>query len=411
MEFLLRNHWLRRTLILFLLFVSVGIVDAESLQEAAAHFPGLRVGAAVKPPDSVANAAYANTLRLQLNASPENATKWAATQPAQYTYGWTDADAIAAFGRAGGQQMRGHTLVWHNSIPTWLTGGGFTTNQIRDFLFHHIDTVVGRYRGDAFCWDVVNEAFNDNGTLRSDFWYDNPGIGYAANGTRYIEEAFKRAHAADPSAKLIYNDYSIEPDNAKSDAVYAMAQDFLSRGVPLDGIGFQMHISGLDYNSLRSNFKRFNDLGLELHITEMDVRIPVDGSGVATQANLDTQAEVYWNVLGVGLGQPNFKVFQTWGFADNDSWIPGFYPGFGAALPFDKNYQKKPAYWAIWNALANQAEKLPVLNYSSGDSTNTFSQDTLSAGAGMQLQADGTNDFMTLGLAVPFAGPWDVKVG
>ena len=383
---------------------------AESLQEAAANFPGLRVGAAVKPPDSVANAAYANTLRQQLVPSPENAAKWAATQPAQYTYDWTDLDAIAGFARAGRQQFRGHTLMWHNSVPTWLTGGGFTTNQIRDFLFHHIDTVAGRYRGDAFCWDVVNEAFNDNGTIRSSFWYDNPGFGYAGNGTRFIEEAFKRAHLADPGAELIYNDYGAEVDNAKSDAIYAMAQDFLNRGVPINGIGFQMHISGIDYASLRSNFKRFNDLGLDLHITEMDVRIPVT-NGVATPEDLAAQADIYWNVVSVALGQPHFKVLQTWGFTDNDSWIPGFFPGTGAALPFDKNYQKKPAYWAIWNALANQAEKLPVLAYSAGDSTNPFIQDTLSAGAGMQLQADATNDFMTLGIAVPFPGQWDVKVG
>lgn len=398
-----------RCILLFLIACGAG-VRAENLQEAAVHFPGLRVGAAVKSPDSIANAAYANTLRLQLDPSPENAAKWAATQPAQYTYDWTDADAIAGFARAGGQQWRGHNLAWHNSIPAWLTGGGFSTNQIRDFLFHHIDTVAGRYRGEAYCWDVVNEAFNDNGALRSSFWYDTPGIGYAGNGTLYIEEAFKRAHAADPGAELIYNDYSAETVNAKSDAVYAMAQDFLNRGVPINGIGFQMHIAGISYSSLRTNLKRFNDLGLDLHITEMDVRVPVT-NGEAAPADLDAQAEVYWNVLGVALSQPRFKVFQTWGFTDNDSWIPGFYPGYGAALPFDKNYQKKPAYWAIWNALANQAEKLPVLDYSIGDSTNIFSQETLSAGAGMQLQADGTNDFMTLGLVVPFPGQWDVKVG
>jgi endo-1,4-beta-xylanase len=411
MKLKLRSRTLAGVFIFSFLTGCAGELRAESLLEAAAKFPGLRVGAAVKPPDNVADAAYANTLRQQLNPSPENAAKWAATQPSQYSYAWTDADAIARFARAGGQQMRGHTLMWHQSIPAWLTGGGFTTNQIRDFLFHHIDTVAGRYRGDAFCWDVVNEAFNDNGTLRSSFWYENPGFGYASNGTRFIEEAFKRAHTADPGAELIYNDYSAETVNAKSDAIYALAQDFLNRGVPLNGIGFQMHLSGISYSSLRNNFKRFNDLGLNLHITEMDVRVPVDTNGVATPADLDAQAEVYWNVLGVALGQPRFKVFQTWGFTDKDSWIPGFFPGTGAALPFDKNYQKKPAYWAIWNALANQAEKLPVLAYSSGDSTNTFSQDTLSAGAGMQLQADAAADFMTLGLAVPFPGAWDVKVG
>jgi|GEM_PF-303510 len=411
MKFIFRIQFFSRIQIFILLLVCACGVHAENLQEAALKFPGLRVGSAVNPDSLTGSAVYAGIVRQQLQPSPENALKWAATQPGQYTYDWSDADTVAGFARAAGQQVRGHTLLWHQSIPAWLTTGGFTTNQIRDLLFHHIDAVAGRYRGAALCWDVVNEAFNDNGTLRTNFWYDQPGIGYAGNGTRFIEEAFKRTHTADPGAQLIYNDYSAETVNSKSDAIYAMAQDFLNRGVPINGIGFQMHISGINYASLRSNLKRFNDLGLDLHITEMDVRVPVDGSGVATTADLDAQAEVYWNVLGVALGQPHFKVFQTWGFTDNDSWIPGFYPGYGAALPFDENYHKKPAYWAIWNALANQAEKLPVLDYSAGDSTNTFSQDTLSAGSGMQLQADATNDFMTLGIAVPFAGPWDVKVG
>lgn len=390
--------------------ISTVIAPAESLKAAAEKFPGLHISAAVKPPDNF-SAPYANTLRLHLQPSPENATKWAATQPEQNTFNWTDADAIARFARAGGEQMRGHTLMWHQSIPDWLTGGNFSTTQIRDFLFQHIDAVAGRYRGSAWCWDVVNEAFNENGTLRSSFWYNAPGIGYDNDGTRYIEEAFRRTALADPSAKLIYNDYGIEMLNAKSDAVYAMAQDFLNRGVPLQGIGFQMHISGINYSSLRDNFKRFNDLVLALHITEMDVRIPIDANGNSTPADLNAQAEVYWNVLSVALGQPRFEAFQTWGFTDKDSWIPGFYPGFGNALPFDKNYRRKPAYWAIWNALANQAEKLPVVEYSSGDSTNVFHQETLSAGAGIQLQANDAGDFMTLSIAVPFPGSWDVKVG
>lgn len=397
-------------LLWLLLGTPVGL--AESLREAAAKFPGLRVGAALNPDTlSGSEAIYANTVRQQFNLpSPENATKWAAIRPAQYTFDWADADVFARFARAGGQQVRGHTLLWHQSIPAWLTGGGFTTDQIRDSLFHHIDAVAGRYRDDLFCWDVVNEAFNGDGTLRDSFWYNQPGIGYAANGTRYIEETFRRAGVAAPDALLFYNDYDAETINDKSDAIYAMAQDFLSRGVPLHGIGFQMHRTTLNYDSLRNNFKRFNDLGLELHITEMDIRIPVT-NGVATTADLEAQAEVYWNIVGVALGQPRFKVLQTWGFTDKYSWIPGFFPGFGAALLFDENYQRKPAYWAVWNVMANQAEKLPVLDISPGDATNTFSQAELSAGAGMQLQADATNDFMTLMLAVPFAGAWDVKVG
>lgn len=388
-------------------------LPAQTLREAAANFPGLRVGAAIKSTSLTSgNAIYANTVRHDFNSpSPENDTKWGTLRPNQTPFEWTKADAIATFNRAAGQQMRGHTMQWYKSNPAWLTEGGFTTTQLRDILFDHIDQVGGHYRGDVFAWDVVNEAFNDNGTLRDGFWYNDPGIGYAGNGTRYIEETFIRAAAADPDTKLIYNDYGAEVTNSKSNAIYAMAQDFLTRGVPLDGIGFQMHISGINYTTLRNNFKRFNDLGLDLHITEMDVRVPVDANGDATPASLESQAEIYWNVLGVALGQPRFTNFQTWGLHDGDSWIPGWEPGSGAALLFDKYYQRKPAYWAVWNALANQAEKFPVLDYSIGDSTEVQAQDTLNAGAGRKLFSNSAADFMTLSLAVPFAGEWNVKLG
>ncbi len=393
-----------------------GVLRAESLREAAALFPGLHVGAAIKSSTLTGGtAAYANTVRYELNAaSPENDTKWATLRPTQATFAWTNADAIATFNRAAGQQMRGHTFQWYksSSLPTWLTGGGFTATQLQAIQYDHINQVGAHYRGDCFVWDVVNEAFNDNGTLRTNnIWYDAPGIGYAGLGTRYIEETFIRAAAADPNALLFYNDYGAEADNSKSDAIYAMAQDFLNRGVPLHGIGYQMHISDIDYNSLRSNFKRFNDLGLDLHITEMDVRVPVDANGDATPASLESQAEIYWNVLGVALGQPRFMGFQTWGLYDGDSWIPTFYPGYGAALLFNKYYQRKPAYWAVWNAMANQAEKFPVLDVSVGDSTNVFSQEALSAGAGRQLVADAAGDFMKLSLAVPKAGEWNMRLG
>jgi endo-1,4-beta-xylanase len=335
-------------------------LSAQTLREAAENFPGLRVGAAIKSSSLTGGtAAYANTVRYELNAaSPENDTKWGTLRPTQTSFAYSNADAIATFNRAAGQQMRGHTFQWYkaSSLPAWLTGGGFTPPQLQAILYDHIDQVGAHYRGDCFVWDVVNEAFSDSGgVLRTgNIWYDAPGIGYAGLGTRHIEETFIRAAAAAPDALLFYNDYGAEEDNTKSDAIYAMAQDFVNRGVPIDGIGYQMHISGINYTSLRANFKRFNDLGLDLHITEMDVRIPVDANGDATPAALESQAEIYWNVLGVALGQPRFKGFQTWGLYDGDSWIPGFFPGTGAALLFDKNYQRKPAYWAVWNALTKR---------------------------------------------------------
>jgi endo-1,4-beta-xylanase len=300
----LRPGFLPRISVIVLLLAWAGASRAETLREAVTNWPGLTIGSAVQPGLLTTVPAYAATLRWQYTlASPENDLKWAAIRPQEYIYSWSNADTTVQFDAAGEQAARGHNLAWYQSLPSWLTTGGYTTNQVRNYLFHHIDTVVGRYRGSTFCWDVVNEAFDSNGLIRTtNFWYDDPGIGdfIPTNSTLYIEDAFRRANAADPDARLIYNDYSAETTNAKSAAIYAMAADFLNRGVPLNGIGFQMHLgeSGLNYSSMLTNFERFNSLGVDLQITEMSVPIP-ETNGVAAPADLATQAEVYWNVLGV----------------------------------------------------------------------------------------------------------------
>ncbi len=345
-------------------------------------------------------------------AGTENALKFSSLHPSSNTYSFGGADAILDHATAHGQLARGHTLLWHGSVPSWVSSNAWTTSQLQTIAFDHIDTVVNRYRDRVFCWDVVNEAFNDNGTMRSTVWYDAPGIGYAGQGTKYIEEAFKRARAADPDCELFYNDYSAETDNAKSDAIYAMAQDFKARGVPIDGIGFQFHISSTpSLSSMRANFQRFNDLGLNIHITELDVSVAVDSNGVATASALAGQGDTYFNVIGTALAFPRTRVLQTWGFSDRYSWIPGFSPGRGAALTLDEDFNRKPAWWGVRDALANQAETLAVQAMSSGDANTLVSSTSFSAGAARQFQANAVNDFITLGADVLYTGEYNVRVG
>jgi endo-1,4-beta-xylanase len=184
-----------------------------------------------------------------------------------------------------------------------------------------------------------------------DIWYDSPGIGFAGKGTKYIEQSLNWAHAADPNAKLFVNDYSVETINAKSTAMYSMAQDFVSRKVPLSGVGLEFHIDNTfdttaNLNSLGQNIQRFGALGLEVHITELDVRLPDNGA-----ASLAPQAQTYQDVLSVCLAQPACTSFQTWGFTDKYSWIPSFFSGYGWALPFDLNYAKKAAYTSMLQKL------------------------------------------------------------
>jgi endo-1,4-beta-xylanase len=229
--------------------------------------------------------------------------------------------------------------------------GHYTESQLATILENHIDRVVMHYASKVYAWDVVNEAFKDDGTMRDTLWYNQPGIG-AGKGTQYIEQALRWAHAADPKAKLFYNDYDAELVNQKSDAIYAMAKNFKQRGVPLDGIGFQTHIS-LQFDSpttlasYAANLERFAKLGLELHITELDIRL-ADSSA----ASLAAEAKLYGEITTLCVQQPACKLIQTWGFTDKHSWIPQFYKEMGWALLWDEKYQKKPAYEAIREALA-----------------------------------------------------------
>lgn len=178
-------------------------------------------------------------------------------------------------------------------------------------------------------------------------WYNQPGIGMADHGTAYIEQAFRWARAADPHALLFYNEAEGEVLNRKSDAIYPMVRDFKRRGVPLDGVGLQLHISRLDFDttSLAANIARLTALGVQVHITELDVSLPVDTSGLAQQDDLRRQAEIYRGVVRACLESAGCTAIQTWGFTDKYSWIGSHSHGArGAALPFDRAYTPKPAY-------------------------------------------------------------------
>ena len=303
----------------------------------------------------LSDADYSRILGAEFNQlQPENEMKFGPIHPRPDSdpnpYNFAGADKLVAFAESHNMVVRGHTLVWHNQVPKWITEGKYTAPQLAKILQSHIHTVMGHYASKVYAWDVVNEAFNDDGTMRHTIWYDQPGIG-AGNGTKYIEQALRWAREADPKAKLFYNDYDAEEINKKSDAIYAMVEDFKKRGVPLDGIGFQTHIS-LKFDdpaklaSYAKNLERFAKLGLELHITELDIRL-----GDESATSLSAQAKLYGEITILCVQQPACKLIQTWGFTDKHSWIPNFYKGQGWALLWDANYQKKPAYEAMHDAL------------------------------------------------------------
>lgn len=165
-----------------------------------------------------------------------------------------------------------------------------------------------------------------------------------------MRSVFVGAHEADPAALLFYNEAEVETVNPKSDAMYSMVRDFRRRGVPIHGVGFEMHLSTLhpDYESISANIARFTALGVQVHITELDVGLPVDAEGRATPADLQTQAEVYRQIVDICLAHPGCTAIQTWGFTDKYSWIASHSKGKkGAALLFDREYRPKAAYLAV----------------------------------------------------------------
>jgi len=321
-------------------------------QAAAAH--NILIGAAAASA-YLSETDYSTILGSEFSQlQAENEMKFGVVHPRPGSdpnpYDFKGGDALVEFAQSHDMKVRGHTLVWHNQISKWVTEGKFAPPQLEQILHDHINKVVSHYASKVYAWDVVNEAFNDDGTMRHTIWYDQPGIG-AGSGTKYIEQVFRWAHQADPNAKLFYNDYDAEEINKKSDAIYAMAEDFKKRGVPLDGIGFQAHIS-LRFDdptklaSFAKNLERFAKLGLESHITELDIRL-----SDSNQASLSAQAQLYGEIAALCVQQPACKLVQTWGLTDKHSWIPQFYKGQGWALLWDADYKKKPAYEAVRKAL------------------------------------------------------------
>lgn len=324
-------------------------------QAAASH--GITVGAAANS-SYLSEPKYALVLGSEFSQlQAENEMKFSIIHPASNAYDFRRGDTLVSFAQAHDMLVRGHTLVWHKQIPAWVTEGNYDSSQLASILHEQVSTVMGHYAHKVYAWDVVNEAFNDNGSMRDTVWYDQPGIGFSGLGPRYIEEALNWAHQADPDAKLFYNDYDAEPINAKSDAIYVMAKDFKNRGVPLDGIGFQLHLNlAFDdpaiLGSFSNNLQRFADLGLELHITELDVRL-----SDSSKDSLRAQSKLYGKIARICVKQPQCKVLQTWGFTDRYSWIPSFYPGMDSALLWDAKYQKKPAYSSVLRSFRADKKK------------------------------------------------------
>jgi endo-1,4-beta-xylanase len=311
-----------------------------TLRQLAAR-RGLAFGTAVDLSALADDPEYREWVATQFDSvTAENAMKWAAVEPTRGRYDWGPADELVAFAEANGQGVRGHTLVWHNQNPSWLSD--VPADELGAVLKNHVQTTVRRFKGRVRQWDVVNEAVDEDGSPRDTVWL-------RALGPGYIADAFRWAHEADRDALLFYNDYEVEDVNAKSDGVYDLVRELVRQGVPIHGVGVQGHLTA-DHAPLtmRENLGRFDALGLRTAVTEADVRVVVPSDAVKLQA----QANVYRTVLNACLRTPRCLSFTVWGYTDKYSWVPGWFEGEGAADILDENFAAKPAHRALCDDLS-----------------------------------------------------------
>jgi endo-1,4-beta-xylanase len=282
-------------------------------------------------------------------ATPENEMKWDTIEPSNGTFNFSPGDAIVSFATSHGDRIRGHNLVWHSQLPGWVTS--LPTSQVKAAMEAHITGEVSHYKGKIYAWDVVNEPFNDDGSCGSDVFLTAFGSCEA-----YIADAITTAHAADPAAKLYVNDFNIEGENSKSNAMFTLAQQLLAAGVPLGGIGLESHfIVGQNPTNILANMQRFTALGIDVAVTELDDRMPTP----ASSANLAQQATDDANTVKDCLAVSRCVGITQWNISDADSWVPGTFSGMGAATLFDTNFQPKPSFTSVLAALNGGSSSPP----------------------------------------------------
>ncbi|KAI8654825.1 Beta-xylanase [Fusarium keratoplasticum] len=279
---------------------------------------------------------------------PENGQKWDSTEPTEGKFSYEKADVVPDLAKKNGQILRCHALTWHSQLPSWVSGGSFSKEELTSIIEAHISNVVGHYKGDCYAWDVVNEAIGDDGN-----WRDS--VFYQTLGTDYLAISFNAARKADPDAKLYYNDYNLEGNGAKTERALELVKIVQDAGAPIDGVGFQGHLI-VGQTPSRANLatvlKRFTALNVEVAYTELDIR---HSSIPASESALKTQGDDFSNVVGSCLDVEGCVGVTIWGISDKYSWVPNTFSGAGEALIYNDQYEKKPAWTSISSLLAAAA--------------------------------------------------------